>query len=73
MSFPGFANSYVGDSDANDLYLAWVPWNQFFRSKSTKIMNFRKLKECYVQFASAVQWRPFLGSLWVILAILGHL
>ena len=43
-------------------YIAWLPWNLFFRSKSTKIMNFRKLKECFVQFSSAVQWRPFLGS-----------
>ena len=29
-------------------YLAILPWNSFFRSKSTKIMNFRKLKERFV-------------------------
>ena len=44
------------------LCVAILSWNSFFRSKSTKIMNFRKLKECFVQFSSAVQWRPFRGS-----------
>ena len=43
-------------------YIAILSWNSFFRFKSNKIMNFRKLKECFVQFSSAVQWRPFWGS-----------
>ena len=44
------------------LWLAILPWNSFFRSKSTKIMNFRKLKECFVKYFLAVQLRPFRRS-----------
>ena len=46
----------------SDNFLAILPWNSFFRSKSTKIMNFKKLKQCFVWFPSSVQWRPFRGS-----------
>ena len=35
-------------------YIAWLPWNSFFRSKSPKIINFRKLKEYFVQFFLAI-------------------
>ena len=52
---------YLGLAIQHDSYLAKLPWNSFFRSKSTKIMNFEKLKECFVRFSSAVQWRPFRG------------
>ena len=43
---------------------------RFFALNRQKIMNFKKLKECFVQFSSAVQWRSFraskghLGSFW---------
>ena len=54
---------------------ALLPWNSFFRSKSPRKTNFRKLKECFVQFFSAVQMRPLwgskyhLGSFWQFFAI----
>ena len=60
---------------AHNLWIAWLSSKSFLRSISTKITNFRKLKECFVQYFLVVQMRLLwgskghLGSFWQFLAI----
>ena len=70
--FPNHAATKFLDS----LWIAILPLNSFFRSKSTKIINFRKLKECFVQSVflsgSVKTILRVKRSFGVILAIFGH-